>query len=328
MSLFQNKSEAIRETIRNCSISTLPQISVKDLPQNPLIDPPRGNVIADPQVLIPGEYDNKWHLFATGSGHFYHFISNNGIQWRLIDEYSWRAGTCFLFYWKEEWILYYAYYKGNREKEVYIVARTTLDFKRWSKPITILKPEFSWEREGPIPEVRNPCLICKNNKFWLYYSGGTVFLEDAGYEEPKYIGLAFANNPFGPFKKLKRPIIVPKNSDNYRNLGAGAIKVYRYRDYYIGFNNGIYIGVDGKSHSAILLVVSYDGLRWHDAPYNPIIKPTVGWKRAFVYQLDAKFLRTSEGKIKILLYYNARDGWKNGIERIGCSILESENSGK
>ncbi len=41
----------------------------RDLPQNPLIAPPEGtSVVGDPQVILPGELDELWHMFITGEG--------------------------------------------------------------------------------------------------------------------------------------------------------------------------------------------------------------------------------------------------------------------
>lgn len=59
--------------------------------------------------------------------------------------------------------------------------------------------------------------------------------------------------------------------------------------------------------------------KWKDLPENLLIPPTEGWKKALVYQLDVVF--NYEGKT--IIYYNARDGWKEGTERIGASILIS-----
>lgn len=73
---------------------------------------------------------------------------------------------------------------------------------------------------------------------------------------------------------------------------------------------------EGKSRSAISLLVSKDGINWIDAPFNPVIYPTTGWKKALVYQLDVVWY-----KDKVIIYYNARDGWREGIERIGASEL-------
>ena len=65
------------------------------------------------------------------------------------------------------------------------------------------------------------------DKWRLHYSGDTVWLDDAGYEELKYIGYAEAEEPWGKFEKYPRPILGPDVSIAHRNLGADAIKVFR-----------------------------------------------------------------------------------------------------
>ena len=64
-------------------------------------------------------------------------------------------------------------------------------------------------------------------------------------------------------------------------------------------------------------------MEWQEAPYNPILAPTGdgGWKGAFVYQLD---LVRWNGDLRV--YYNGRDKWKDGIEQIGLSVLENDDS--
>ena len=68
----------------------------QDLDQNPLIGPLRGNVpravIGDPQVILPGEFDDLWHMFLIGEGRFYKFDSADGTDWRLERDYRWGAG--------------------------------------------------------------------------------------------------------------------------------------------------------------------------------------------------------------------------------------------
>jgi hypothetical protein len=64
--------------------------------------------------------------------------------------------------------------------------------------------------------------------------------------------------------------------------------------------------------------VSKDGLAWEEAPFGPILLPgTADWKKALVYQLDC----VSVGD-ELRIYYNARDEWLDGIERIGLSVLK------
>jgi predicted GH43/DUF377 family glycosyl hydrolase len=91
----------------------------------------------------------------------------------------------------------------------------------------------------------------------------------------------------------------------------------RVNDTWLGFNNGIY--KDKRTGSSILLLQSDDGIIWHDVFEHPILYPTAGWKRAFVYQLDIRAVGN-----EYWLYYNARNGWAIGSEGIGLAKLKSE----
>jgi hypothetical protein len=64
-----------------------------------------------------------------------------------------------------------------------------------------------------------------------------------------------------------------------------------------------------------MLLKSDNGTDWTQVHEEPIIKPEPGWKRALVYALDIKY-----DDDRAYLYYNARDGWFIGSERIGLSI--------
>jgi hypothetical protein len=165
--------------------------------------------------------------------------------------------------------------------------------------------------------VGNPCLVRFEDCYLLYYSAGVVFLRDLGFCEPRYVAVARADSPRGPFQKEGRPMIAPDASDPYLNRGAGAIKVIRdpANGRYLGFNNGIYRDPDGRSRSAILLLASNDGLSWERLYEDPIVAPGGdGWKKALVYQLDVH--RVGD---EIWMYFNARSGWRFATERIGLA---------
>ena len=289
----------------------------RDHPKNPLIaisSLRERDWVADPTVVLPSESpDGSWHLFCSGRG-IKHFTSNNGVEWTYRGLVLERGYSPFIYHEKR---LYWLFYQVTIKGETFIVCRSSEDLEEWSKEITILTGERDWELgiRGE-PYVRNPCIIKVGKEYWLYYSAGYIVLPDTGYEEPKYIGLAYARDLLGPYEKLPRPIITPNLKDEWRNLGAGAIKVYRFRDVFLGFNNGIYWGEDLHSHSAIHILLSKDGVNWFDSPLNPVISPTgSGWKKSFVYQLDVKLI---DGEL--WMYYNARDDWVSGIERIGLAI--------
>ena len=163
-----------------------------------------------------------------------------------------------------------------------------------------------------------PCVARDGDKFRLYYSTGQVFLKDLGFPEPRYIGFAESDDLLGPYIKNPEPLFGPEPDHPYRNRGAGAIKVYRdeEKNRWVGFNNGIYTDEQNRSRSAIMVLTSTDGVSWTERFPDPIIGPDMGWKRALVYQLDA--VPRPDGSLWV--YYNSRDGWRFGRERIGLEI--------
>lgn len=289
--------------------------------------------IGDPQVLVPGEYDEKWHMFYHGfyedfKPYFHHLCSDNGLEWELLDKWQWNVGPCYLFCDGTRWILYYtnvvsesSELRKNFGADMIISARWTFDFQHWSDPVDLLTPQLPWETDGKKVELRNPCMVkLAENWYRLYYCGGNVWLDQCDYEEPKYVSFADAPTPFGPFVKYGAPILGPDDSCPYRNLGSGGFKVFSCEKELIALYNPIYLDPEGKVRSAIAVMASKDGVQWEDAPYNPIILPDQDWKRAIVYQLD---LVKYQGELR--LYYNARDDWRDGIERIGMSTLKGGN---
>lgn len=286
-----------------------------DHSKNPLIKPKLPEwIIADPSFLSPEDSpDGMWHLFAHGILFgIYHFISKDGIKW-VNSNYKLGSGMRpFLFKENETYYLFYEKLTGFQST---IILTKSSDLVNWTNPQTVLKPSLSWEG-GFSKNAGNPCLVKFDDTYRLYYSAGSVFLWDCLFSEPKYIGVAEATSIQGPYDKLAHPIISPANDHPYRNFGAGAMKVLKMEDSWIGFNNGIYKDQFGRNRSSILLLHSKDGLAWTDIFQKPIIYPTNGWKRSFVYQLDVRKVGD-----QYWLYYNARTGWFIGRECIGLSIL-------
>jgi hypothetical protein len=308
----------------------------KDLPQNPLVNYGEvGGTIGDPQVLVPEDFDGRWHMFFHGfvtvPGYkfglaFFHSVSDDGIHWKEENRWNdWVTGQCYLYCDGDRWILYYTavLLKFPELVDKYgcasiIRARTTRDFVNWSEEIDLILPETPLEREGRFIQTRNPCVIqLPDGRVRMYYSAGTVWLDACGYEEPKYIFYAEADNPLGPFKKIEKPILSPDPALPYRDLGSGAIKVFGYGKGYIAMYNSIWIDKENKPRSAIRMLASDDGLSWEEAAFNPIIAPTEGWRAGIVYQLDVITKNDA-----LWIYFNARDSWKGGTEGIGCCRLD------
>ena len=314
-------------------MKTIPDLSAhlwRELAQNPVINHVREHdnardAYGDPQVLLPGQYDEQWHIFFHGftedAGQwFHHMISPDGIHWSLKQKWQNEMGQSFVLKHEDKFIFYSSCYVGGENVSssmVEIRAFTTKDFETFSDPVVIASPELDWEMEGVYKQVRNPCVIqLPDGRFRLYYCGGVVFLNDLGYEEPKYVSYAESDSPYGPFVKHGKPILLPDPSIAHRNLGSGALKVFGYEDGYIGLYNGIYQDQLGRSTSAISLLSSEDGIEWKEAEGNPIVYPTDGWKKAIVYQLD---LVEWDGMLR--MYFNARDEWRDGIEKIGMLAM-------
>lgn len=310
-----------------------------DYPDNPCIglwenESPR-SAIGDPQILVPGDFDEHWHAFYHGFPgdvyipYIHHCVSDDGYHWSEPEKEQLYTDPLYLFREGGRWYLYYgavvSRMSGLRESypdyACFIRMKWSENLKDWSEPVDILLPELDWEMEvdQTRAELRNPCMVkLDNGKYRLYYSSGTVHLDDCGYAEPKYISFAESDSLFGPFTKYGEPIIAPDPDIPHRNYGAGAIKVYGWQNGFIGLYNSIYVDEEGASRSAINVIVSKDGIQWEEAPYNPIIVPAKdgSWKDTLIYQLD--LVRWGD---ELRLYYNARCGTGDGVEKIGCSVI-------
>ena len=295
----------------------------KDHPENPIIEPPFPEfLIGDPTVVLPSESpDGKWHLFANTLLGIHHYEGVDGIHFKRVSR-LFPGMRAFVFCEERRYFMFYEEFKFPMLRSR-IVMRESQDLVNWTNPSQILEPELSWEVGRVAKTCGNPCLVKdKSGNYRLYYSANLVFLKDLGFCEPKFIGVAKAEDIRGPYSKFQHPIISPSFDDSYRNKGAGAIKVIfdEKEGLYIGFNNGIYEDESGKTRSAILLLTSEDGMDWKDSFENPIIAPEgAGWKRGLVYQLDIK--RVGD---EFMLWYNARSGWRFAKERIGLATARIE----
>lgn len=290
-----------------------------DDPSNPLIQPPSGgvNIIADPTFLPPSQSpDGQWHLFAAAPTiGIFQYTSTDGHHWQTTENPEFPGLVLLRPYIYAEGGTYYLLYQGYAglsDSEIDMVSST--DLQHWTAPVTILSATLTWEAGL----VGNPFLLKRDGAYWLYYSASGVVLPDwTSDTEPLYVGVAQSSALTGPYTKNPEAIVAPSMSDPWRNLGSGSMKLLAQQEggEWIAFNNGIYLGADGHSHSAIRILSSPDGLAWNSLCPAPILAPTgTGWDSAFVYGFDARPIGT-----QLWIYFNARDGWVNGVERIGLA---------
>ncbi len=289
----------------------------RDDERNPLIYPPFPSpVIADPTFLPPDKTpDAKWHLFAHSLMGLHHFVSQDGIAWRMLDGLvEKKAMRPFLYMENNTYYLFYEKFISFFPQHSRIEVRQSKDLQKLSDAKIVLSPHLSWHRRT----CGNPCLIKCANEYRLYYSAALVFLSDCKFSEPEFIGVATSKNILGPYISRHDPIFSPDRGDPFRNHGAGSIKVVQTKLGFAGFQNGIYVCRKKHTHSAIRLLNSTDGVAWTGFDREPFLKPEgKGWKKAFVYACDVRQFGD-----KIYLYYNARNGWLWGKECIGLCMGE------
>lgn len=283
---------------------------------NPLIHPPFPSwIIGDPTFLPPGEtHDGLWHLFAYSLLGIHQFVSTDGIAWDRKETIIVRRGIRPFLY-REDGI-YYLFFEHVHTLLPFKLASnlqvtTSRNLRDWTKPKTVLTPSLDWHHVG-YPTIGNPCVIRFGTKYRLYYSAGSIWLKESFIFEPYAIGYAESETILGPYTFANQPLFTPSRERAYYNLAAGSLKVIRYGNRYLGLHNGIYHDSFLRSRSALHLLESSDGINWDNVHQMPLVGPTHGWKRAYVYACDIREINTM-----LHVYFNARDGWGWGVERIG-----------
>jgi hypothetical protein len=282
----------------------------------PVIGPPLGSpIIADPTFLPPHDTpDGRWHLLAHSIWGVHHFVGDDGVRWsrpRLVVRHAMRP---FLLRDRDAYHLFYERYPALRLPlswfpglgwRSWIERRSSTDLVRWGPARQVLAPGLHWHRAAGRGEaVGNPCVVAVAGGFTLYYGASLVRVPDCGFDEPLHIGVARAGTLDGPWRPDSEPVISPRPSDPRCNLGAGAIKVLRLDDGFVGLHNGIALDAGGASHSAISVMTSQDGSAWRYAHAHPIVAPTSGWRARFVYACD---VHRDPASGQWRLYFNARD---------------------
>ncbi|MEQ8351041.1 MAG: glycosyl hydrolase family 43 [Leptospiraceae bacterium] len=299
--------------------------------ENPVLGPPpRSPIMADPSFLPAQDCpDGQMHLFAHALQGIFHYTSGDGVHFKRQGRVVPHAMRPYLFRHGGQ---YHLVYEKIRRFHLYlgwlpirwrsqIELRSSDDLFSWSKPTVLLKPTLDWHRDSRYGEsVSNPCLLPTNDGFLLFYSANLVHLDDCGFNEPKYFGLARARELHGPYETLSEPIMAPDQSDPLLNMGCGSLKAMPSDNGFVGMMNSIYRDGEGRSRSAILGVASADGVHWERTAREPLIAPSeeYPWMRSHVYAFD---FRRDDQAGKWRMYFNARNDWhwSKGSEYIGLA---------
>jgi hypothetical protein len=297
----------------------------------PVIRPPAGSpIIADPTFLLPASTpDGRWHLFAHSIWGVHAFTSADGIAWSAGGIVARNAMRPFLFTDGGTHHLLYERYPALRlplswipglRWRSWIARRSSTDLCHWSRETVVLRPSLVWHRNALGEAVGNPCVVRIDAGLVLYYSASLVRVPDCGFNEPMHVGRATAPALDGPWTPDAAPILSPADDDARCNLGAGAMKVLRLADGWVGLQNGIAVDhATGQSRSAISVRRSDDGIAWRWAHPHPIVAPDAGWRARYVYACD---VRRDDATRRWFLYFNGRDRapMRVGREAIGFVV--------
>lgn len=316
--------------MKNLCFNDILNAEFKLYEENPVIKNPWNSpVVADPSVLTPAEaIDNKWHLFCHTFFGVYHYISDNGIEFKKQCRIVPRAmrpninfidGKYFLFYERTKTIIGNAlsFLGAKWKSEIYCTE--SVDLKNWSKPYLVLGNTREFEVDEYGQALSNPFLLKINGKNRLYYSCGQTYIKDCGFCEPRYISFAESDCVASKYIARTEPIIKPDKKTEYLNLCSGCLKVYKLNDCFIGLQNGIF-EKDGKSHSAIMLLKSNDGVNFEFV--KPFLLPqrcgSNNWMAQYVYACCLTYHND-----RLRLYFNARNTSNNIIGRECIGIFET-----
>ncbi len=318
--------------MKNLTTNQLINAEFKVSEISPVLKPFGGSfVVADPSLITPDEsHDKKWHMFFHTTFGVHHFISDDGLRFEKRKKLLNRAmrpninkvgDTYYLFYERTSPLLINGLnFLGLAKWKSDIYVTESKDLFNWSEPKPVIENTRDYETCKIGTSISNPFLLREGGINRLYYSCGMTYIEDCKFCEPTHISYAESKNITSGYVSAKKPLISPDKNNPYLNLCSGCIKVYRLSDGYIGVQNGIY-EKDGKSHSAIFLMTSPDGLEFtfKKMLVEPGIVNGQNWMKQFVY---ASHLVRYGNTLR--LYFNARNAAHpiKGRECIGFAEAE------
>ena len=316
--------------MQTLSVSTIKNADFR-VRKDPILRPFGGSfVVADPSLLLPDETpDGRWRLFFHTTFGVHEFSSDDGISFQRGRKLLSRAmrpnvnfidGKYVLFFERTRPLFFNALnLVGAAKWKSEIFAIESEDLESWTEPRIVLGHTRDFEESKRGVSLSNPFFLRTGETNRLYYSCGLTYIRDCGFCEPTFVSFAESEKLLTGYKAASSPIISPDKSDPYLNLCAGCLKVYRLRDGFIGVQNGIF-EKDGKSHSAIILLSSSDGIEFRFE--RVLVEPDPGgksWMGQFVYA--SHLVRTGK---KLRLYFNGRNTANPLVGRECIGFAEAE----
>lgn len=317
--------------MQNITFEEFNNLEFKLYGKNPIIKNPLSSfVIADPSVLTPeNSHDNKFHLFCHTFFGVYMYDSNDGMIFKRKLKITNRAmrpninyidGTYYLFFERTKPVICNLLSLIGLKWKSEIYCSVSTDLKNWGKPYPVITKSRDYHEDNRGISISNPFLLKLNDNYRLYYSCGLTFIDDCGFCEPTHISFAESKSIDKDYISLEKPIISPDENSKYLNLCSGCLKVYKLKDCYIGLQNGIF-NDDNKSHSAIMLLKSADGINFQFV--KPFLIPQKcaesNWMAQYVYACCL-----TKYKNKLRLYFNARNVSNNLLGRESIGVFEAE----
>ena len=168
----------------------------------------------------------------------------------------------------------------------------------------VMIPENPWEKES----VMNPCVICEDGLYKMWYAAGETY-------EPNALGYAESSDGINWKKSKINPVFTADKENIYEQDRVGGCQVIKTEDMgYLMF----YIGYENIDKAQICAARSANGIAgWEKFSQNPIVAPSPDmWDADACYKPSVIW---NGDKNRWMLWYNGRKGIN---EYIGMVTLD------
>lgn len=249
--------------------------------------------LCDPFIVMPEQSgDRRWHLFIHSWLGIHHYISTSGIAWQYKGLVVFRGHSPFIY--REDGVFYLLYEKHDLSSSV-IEIRKSSDLEKWSKPVTLFNAEDVPCAGDYLKHKRlsRPQLFKINSTYRLYFGASHIVLPQTKQKVSRYFTFAQSDSLDGSFELYKsdRPLLESYADDKWTNMGCGSVRIIYCNDTYYAFQCGVYWDVNEcKTHSAMLLLESCDGVKFTRAKEDPILVPAKeGWTEGYIMSCDVHY---------------------------------------